>query len=404
MVKYMCKSKRYSLFYVIAFGLIACAVYGVGAGIRSNIGILLSPMAEQCGIAYKDASLCVAVMQLVFGASQPIFGVLASKKSNRSVLFTGVVLLALSMVGIMTAKSFVMLFLSLSMLFGLGAGAIAFGVVLTSAIYFVGQEHAMTISGMLNASAGMVGFIFAPLMNVLINSGGLRLNSIVLIGVFIVLIPLSIVLTSKDPVTSKEEVSEKTELPFKEAFKSRTYLLLLAGFSTCGFHMVIIESHLFSQYVSYNIDSNRASWAFSVYGVMTIIGALLSGVLSTKINKGKLLAFYYGFRAVWVSVYLLLLPKSFATAILFSAGLGLTGDATVSPTSGLVNEKFDLKHVATLIGLLFLVHQIGAFFSAYFGGVFVSATGNYNTIWLIDIALCLFASAMSFMIKPSKMK
>ena len=163
--------------------------------------------------------------------------------------------------------------------------------------------------------------------------------------------------------------------------------------------MVIIESHLFSQYISYNIDSNHASWAFSFYGIMTIVGALLSGLLSTKIDKGKLLAFYYGFRAVWVCVYLFLLPKNFTTAVLFSAGLGLTGDATVSPTSGLVNEKFDLKHVATLIGLLFLVHQIGAFFSAYLGGIFVSATGNYNTIWIIDIALCLFASSMSFMIK-----
>ncbi|SDM60254.1 MFS transporter [Lachnospira pectinoschiza] len=398
----MYKLRQNKLFYVIAFGLIACAVYGVGAGIRSNIGILLSPMAEQCGIAYKDASLCVAVMQLVFGTSQPLFGILASRKSNRFVLFTGVVLLALSMVGIMTATSFAMLFLSLSILFGLGTGAIAFGIVLTSAICFVGKEHAMTMSGMLNASAGMVGFIFAPLINALINRGGIRLNSIFMIGVFIVLIPLSIVLTSKDSVVSKKEVQERTNLPFKEAFKSRTYLLLLAGFSTCGFHMVIIESHLFSQYISYNIDSNHASWAFSFYGIMTIVGALLSGLLSTKIDKGKLLAFYYGFRAVWVCVYLFLLPKNFTTAVLFSAGLGLTGDATVSPTSGLVNEKFDLKHVATLIGLLFLVHQIGAFFSAYLGGIFVSATGNYNTIWIIDIALCLFASSMSFMIKPSR--
>ena len=165
----MYKLRQNKLFYVIAFGLIACAVYGVGAGIRSNIGILLSPMAEQCGIAYKDASLCVAVMQLVFGASQPLFGILASRKSNRFVLFTGVVLLALSMVGIMMATSFAMLFLSLSILFGLGTGAIAFGIVLTSAICFVGKEHAMTMSGMLNASAGMVGFIFAPLINALIS-------------------------------------------------------------------------------------------------------------------------------------------------------------------------------------------------------------------------------------------
>ena len=89
------------------------------------------------------------------------------------------------------------------------------------------------------------------------------------------------------------------------------------------------------------------------------------------------------------------MPKTFVTAVIFSIGLGLTGDATVSPTAGLVSENFTLRQVATLMGILFLAHQVGAFFSAWFGGVLLAATGSYVTIWLIDIALCLFASFVS---------
>ncbi|MDO4522486.1 MAG: MFS transporter [Eubacteriales bacterium] len=393
-----CSSERKQKIYlIVVFGLISCALYGIGAGIRSNVGIILTPMAKQCVLQYNDVSFCVAVMQLVFGASQPFFGILAARKSNRIVLLSGVGLLACSMIGIMLARSFIVLMLSLGILFGLGCGAISFGLVLTSSIHFIGAENSMTISGMLNAASGMFGFVLAPIIQRLLSLGGLKLVLSFLIAVFLVLIPLSFMVTSKDPKQKAvaPSGSEKEPLPFRTAFKNRTYRLLLAGFSTCGFHMVIIESHLFSQYVSYGIAETAASWAFSFYGIATIVGALLSGFLSTRLNKGKLLAFYYGFRAVWVALYLFVLPKTVVTALIFSVGLGLTGDATVSPTSGLVNEQFDLKQVATLIGLLFLVHQIGAFFSAWLGGIFVNQTGSYKLIWLVDIALCVFASIMS---------
>ena len=188
----------------------------------------------------------------------------------------------------------------------------------------------------------------------------------------------------------------------RSALKNRIYLLLLAGFSTCGFHMVIIESHLYSQNVSYGLSDTNAGWAFSVYGIATIIGALLSGFLSTRLNKGDLLCFYYGFRAVWAALYIFLMPKTMFTAVLYAVGLGMTGDAIVSPTSGIVNANFRLKDVAMLIGLLFAVQQTGAFLSAWLGGIIVSATGGYTLLWICDIALCVMASACSFMIKRVK--
>lgn len=55
------------------------------------------------------------------------------------------------------------------------------------------------------------------------------------------------------------------------------------------------------------------------------------------------------------------MPKNMVTAVIFSIGLGFTGDATVSPTSGLVSENFSIDDVATLIGVLFFGYQIGAF-------------------------------------------
>jgi predicted MFS family arabinose efflux permease len=310
------------------------------------------------------------------------------------------------MVGMIFSGSFLMLLLSLSVLFGLGAGALAFGLVLSSAIRFVGQENAMIISGMLNAAAGMVGFILSPALQSLLDMGGINITLGAMMGIAALLIPVIFVVTSRDKASDKitQEGSADTGVLdlFREAFQNSTYRLLLAGFTTCGFHMVIIESHLFSQFVLYGISEKSASWAFSVYGIATIAGALLSGFLSTRLPKGRLLGFYYGFRASWVLAYVWLMPKNLVTAVLFATGLGLTGDATVSPTSGLVSENFSVKKVATLIGVLFFAHQIGAFFSAWLGGVVRQALGGYTAVWMIDVALCAFACAMSLRIQKHK--
>lgn len=386
----------------IGFGLVACVLYGVGAGLRGDIGILLTPLSEHCGLPYADVSFCIAVMNLVFGAAQPAFGLLAARRSNRFVLLCGTALLAASLVGMSAARSFWALFCSLGLLFGLGAGALAFGLILSSAMRRVGPEWAMTISGMLNAAAGLGAFALSPTVQGLLDAGGPSFALTALLVPVTALVPIAFVVTSADGKSKAPESSHspRTADPsspglFRRAFSNRTFLLLVAGFSTCGFHMVIIESHLFSQYLSYGIPATSASWAFSLYGIATIFGALLSGWLSVKMPKGRLLVFYYGFRALWVLAFIFLMPKTLATAILFSTGLGLTGDATVSPTAGLVNQQFSLAEAATLIGVLFFGHQIGGFLSAWLGGVLLGATGSYTVLWVLDAALCALAALAS---------
>ena len=182
--------------FVILFGLGACLLYGIGAGLRADIGILLQPIMTQTGLSYDTVSFCIAAMQLVFGASQPVFGLMASRRSNRFVLIMGALLIMAGLLGIGASHSMVFLFISLSLLFGLGAGAVSFGLVFTSSVYFVGKENAMLISGMLNAAAGMVGFAFSPLLNRLVDAGGLSHALLVVSLIAALMIPVTTVVTS----------------------------------------------------------------------------------------------------------------------------------------------------------------------------------------------------------------
>lgn len=138
-----------------------------------------------------------------------MFGMIALKRSNRFVLMLGVVLMGCSMAGMMLSASYLGLLLSLGILFGLGAGALAFGLILTSAIHFVGREHAMIISGMLNAAAGMVGFILSPVLQSLLQARGLVFTLTAMIGIVAALIPAAVIITSRDSAELPDEAEEE---------------------------------------------------------------------------------------------------------------------------------------------------------------------------------------------------
>lgn len=69
------------------------------------------------------------------------------------------------------------------------------------------------------------------------------------------------------------------------ALKRPEFRYLLGAFTTCGFHMALIEAHLFSQLLSYGLQRPRAAHAFAAYGLSTVIGALISGYLSGHVSK-----------------------------------------------------------------------------------------------------------------------
>lgn len=91
------KNNIKTMTHVFLTGLAACLLYAVSAGIRSNYGIMLTSISDNSGVAYGQVSLVLAISQLVFGIMQPVFGIVALKKSNRFVLMMSAILMALGM-------------------------------------------------------------------------------------------------------------------------------------------------------------------------------------------------------------------------------------------------------------------------------------------------------------------
>ena len=296
-------------------------------------------------------------------------------------------------------RSALSLLLFLGIVLACGTGAIAFAIIMGAITPVLGEKTAAVVSGFISASSGLGGTILSPLMQFLIDAVGFRAMLLVLCIPVALLIPISLWLSyaGKTSKTETEKIPEEASLSelLKLTIYDRNCLRIFLAFFTCGFYMAIIEIHLFTQYTSYGFSNTLVAFAFSIYGIGAMLGCILTGFLDTVFDNKLVLGSVYASR-VLIILSLLLLPKTpvfvYITAFLF----GLSGNATVPPTSGLLTKLFGPKKLAALFGMAFLIHQVGMFFSSWLGGVFAKATGSYTLIWCISLVFSAGAALLCF--------
>lgn len=389
---------RFSVFLVVAA---VCLVYALGGGIRSNYGLMRSAIAGASGVDYAGISFVLAAAQLAFGIMQPVFGAVALKTSNMFVLLCGAAMAALGLVLTPLCRGTWALLLCFGILMPAGLGAFSFGLIMGAVTPLLGEKRASAVSGVINASSGLGSILLALLLRGVLDSFGLWGAVVALCLPLACLMPV-LLLPRRADATQTERTPPLLRPLLREAFHDRSYRLLSLAFFTCGFHMAIIETHLYTQFTTYGFSEQNVTYAFSIYGIATMAGSVVSGYLGSRFSMKAVLGCFYASRTLWI-VGFLLLPKSPASMYLFAILLGFTGMATVPPTSGLIGRRFGAAALGTLFGVAFLFHQVGSFVSAWIGGLTVSATGGYTLIWCIDAALCIAAAVFAFRVRlPAK--
>jgi predicted MFS family arabinose efflux permease len=124
-----------------------------------------------------------------------------------------------------------------------------------------------------------------------------------------------------------------------------------------------------------------------------VIGAYTAGVLGGHRSRKYLLSGIYLARAVAFLLFFLI-PTTPVVVLAFGAVIGLLWLSTVPLTSGLVALMFGTRNVGLLFGFVFLSHQVGAFIGVWLGGAIYDATGAYDAMWWLSIALGVFAAVV----------
>jgi len=381
--------------------LTAAGILMITMGMRQSIGLYVSPINTSTGLGIVTLSLALAIGQFVWGAIQPIAGALADRHGPRGVLFGGVLLMALASAITPFMTSGIGLAITLGVMSAVGSGAASFSVLIGAAAQRMPAEARGTASGVINAGGSFGQFVFAPIVQKLIQNVGWMGSMWATAFLTLAALPLVGRLTAKTHAAQAHpEPDTGLRQAIKTAFADRSYWLLHAGFFTCGFHIAFLVTHLPGEVDLCGLPPAVASWSLAIIGLANIFGSLYAGSAVTKYRSKYVLAWMYGSRAVLVIAYLLL-PKTEWIFYAFAAGLGFTWLATVPPTATVVAKLFGARYLATLFGMTLLSHQIGGFMGAWMGGLAITEFGDYNWMWYADIVLAAGAALVNLPIREA---
>jgi predicted MFS family arabinose efflux permease len=379
--------------------LAAAGVLMVTMGIRQSFGLFVSPVNSATGMGIVAISLALAVGQFAWGAIQPIAGAVADRFGSRAVLIIGLVTLATGCALTPIVSGPFGLTATLGLLAAMGSGAGSFSVLIGAAAQRLPAEARGVASGVINAGGSFGQFVFAPVVQKLIQAVGWMGALWALAGAAIAALALvGRVAGRRAPAHAHTSGDGGLRRAIAQAVQDRSYLLLNAGFFTCGFHIAFLVTHLPGEVDLCGLPPAVASWSLAIIGLANIFGSLYAGSAIARYRSKYVLAAMYGSRTLLVAIYLML-PREAWTFYLFAAGLGFTWLATVPPTASIVAKLYGTRYLATLFGLTLLSHQVGGFFGAWLGGLAVTEFGSYQWMWYADMALAALAALVNLPIR-----
>lgn len=369
------------------------------------MGFFQLPILQETGWDRTTFGLAMALQNLCWGIGQPFFGAIADRYGTWRVILIGTVLYILGLILMAYAATPAWLYIGGGVLVGLGVAACSFAIILASIARMVSAEKRSFAFG-LGTAAGSAGmFIFAPISQGLIDTLGWS-DSLLVLSAIMLVIPILAIPLRGNAATSKlasTELVQSIPEALREAFASKSYLLLTSGFFVCGFQVAFITAHFPAYINDLGIEAKWAVAAISLIGFFNILGSLASGILGQRYSKPVLLSLIYIARSIAFTVFLLV-PASPTSIVIFSVVIGILWLSTVPPTNGLVAVMFGTRNLGMLGGIVFFSHQIGSFLGVWMGGVLYDKTGSYDVVWWLGVVLGIFAALVHWPIKEEPVR
>ncbi|MFN7723659.1 MAG: MFS transporter [Rubrivivax sp.] len=380
--------------------LCGALIVTLSMGIRHGFGLWLQPVTMDRGWSRETFAFALAVQNLAWGLAGPFAGMLADRFGAFRVLLIGSLLYALGLVLMAVSATGLAFMGSAGILLGLAQSGTTYAIVYGVIARNVSAEKRSWAMGVAAAAGSFGQFLMVPVENGLIGAFGWQ-NALFILGVSaLAIVPLAFGLREPRGAAAPGGHQQSIGSALREAFAYPSFRLLMAGYFVCGFQVVFIGVHMPSYLKDHGLSPSVATTALALIGLFNVFGTYTAGVLGNKLAKRHILAGIYLARAVAISVFLLV-PLSPVSVYIFSAVMGFLWLSTVPPTNAIVAQIFGVQYMSMLGGFVFLSHQLGSFLGVWLGGKLYDATGSYDVVWLISIALGVFAALVNLPVRET---
>jgi len=373
-------------------------------GIRHGFGLWLQPITQANGWTREAFALAIAVQNISWGIAGIFAGMAADRFGAFRVLLVCALLYALGLVGMAHATTPLMFSLSTGVLLGMAQAGTTYAVIFGVIGRNVSAERRSWAMGIAAAAGSFGQFLMVPVEGFLIARFGWQEALVILGAAALLIVPLAFALREPGFAgTTAVKRDQTIGQALAEAFKYPSFQLLMAGYFVCGFQVVFIGVHLPSYLKDHGLSPQVASYALALVGLFNVFGTYIAGTLGQRMPKKNILSFIYFARAVVITVFVMA-PLSPTSVYLFAATMGLLWLSTVPPTTAAVASIFGIQHLSMLGGFVFFSHQIGSFLGVWLGGYLYDRTGSYDVVWMITIALGVFAGLVNLPVKEAAIR
>ncbi|MDO5666308.1 MAG: MFS transporter [Alcaligenaceae bacterium] len=369
----------------------------LSVGIRHGFGLWLLPISQAHGWEREIFSFAMALQNLVWGLVGIFAGMLADRYGAFKIIVGGAICYAFGLIGMAYSSTPLMFILTVGVVTGIAHSATTYIIIFGIIGRHISATKRSWAMGVAAATGSFGQFMMLPVSNTLISLNGWQGALVILALMSLLIIPLAaflrerVVWVPSDSDSGAVERDQSIIEACKEALTYRSYVLLILGYFVCGFQVVFIAVHLPGYIKDNGLGPEVASFSLALIGLFNIFGSYLVGSMGQRFQKRYLLMGIYALRAV-IIVLFLLAPLSPLSVYLFSMAMGFLWLSTVPATNAIIAQIFGIRHLSMLGGIAFFSHQVGSFLGVWLGGVFYDKFGNYDLMWLLAIAMSVFAT------------
>ena len=385
------------------------AIVTLSMGIRHGFGLWLQPITMERGWTRETFAFALAVQNLTWGVAGLFVGMVADRFGAYRVLLAGSLIYALGLATMAIAATPLAFTASAGVLLGIAQAGTTYAVVYGVVGRNIDPARRSWAMGVTAAAGSFGQFLMLPVESALISgvhwagiaSPGVGWqNALFILAVLALLIvPLAVGLKER-PLAASTGEQQSIVQALREAFGYRSFQLLMAGYFVCGFQVVFIGVHLPSYLKDHGLTPQVATIALALIGLFNIFGTYAAGALGQHYPKRHLLSAIYILRSIAIVAFLAA-PLTAASVYIFAAVMGGLWLSTVPLTNAVVAQMFGVRHFSMLSGFIFLSHQFGSFLGAWLGGKLYDATGSYDVVWGIAVALGVFAALINLPVRET---
>ena len=421
----------------LGVAVVVCAFFcdALSIGARSFFPVVLETWEEHFGWSRSRVSGARALMYAVQGMTTPVAGHFMDVMDARTALVGALVLLSLALALTSLIKAEWQMWAVFGALGGAAFGSLNLNVFAAAITRFVPPRHRGTATGIATSGSTFGQFALVPLFALLVSSDADRgwrhgyqitgvASAVLALVSFRVLAPRAADGEggSGEGTTQKGENGEQGQqrerepsaeaasvqdtappsppvfLPasrkLRQLFYTRHFWALGFSFVICGITTTgFVESHIVALCTHRGHSTTDGALVFGIISAFNGLGIICAGRWCDYYSRTVLLAAIYGGRAL-AYVVLRWGASTRTELVLWGVLFGLVDYSVVPPTISLVETHFGAHMVGLGVGVLLLLHSLGAALGAWWGGVSFDGHGDYHAVLLAAVVLCSVAALL----------